>query len=338
MENKDMHTTPSFPPVFPFQWASSWGEDNYGLFQEFEYKGTVQRMRWISPGRFMMGSPKDEPEREPWDKGNEKQHQVILTHGFWLADTTCTQELWQAVMGNNPSRFKDSLQNPVEQVSWNMICETGGFLDRINKEIPGLNLQLPTEAQWEYACRAGTTTPFCWGNELTTDKANYDGNYPYNNQKKGEYRAKPVPVKNFQRNPLGLCQMHGNVWEWCSDWYATDLTKLITVDPEGPDNGSFRVLRGGSWCFNGQDLRSALRYINAPSFAFDFYGFRLSRGHQEQEEPEQKEKVNEAERSDQGPLARQPGEEERSRAAAAGGRTIFEGLTNVFAPKKRGKK
>jgi len=266
---------PALPAVFPFEWASGWGEDTFGVFQEFTCKNVTQRMRWIPPGRFMMGSPGDEKER--WDDESPR-HEVILTHGFWLADTACTQEMWQAVMGENPSHFKDDPQNPVENVSWETICND--FLPRINGAIPGIELGLPTEAQWEYACRSGTTTPFWWGHELTTNDANYNGNYPYAGGTKGEYREKTVPVKTFKQNPWGLWQMHGNVREWCADWFGT-YPQSPVIDPHGPESGTNRVLRGGSWISNGRYLRSAYRDWIDPSIRIDYDGFRLARGHGE---------------------------------------------------------
>jgi formylglycine-generating enzyme required for sulfatase activity len=149
-------------------------------------KGIEQRFRWIEPGKFMMGSPESEPER--YD--DELLHEVVLTKGFWLAETACTQELWEAVMGSNSSRFKGK-KRPVENVSWED-CAT--FLEKINILIPGRNFRLPTEAEWEYACRAGTQTPFSFGDNITPEQVNYDGNYPYNNGPKGEYRGKTVDV------------------------------------------------------------------------------------------------------------------------------------------------
>jgi formylglycine-generating enzyme required for sulfatase activity len=232
--------------------------------------GVVQRMRWIPAGTFLMGSPSGEPERF----GDETQHEVTLTQGFWLADTACTQELWEAVMGSNPSRFKGA-DNPVEQVSWQDCQE---FLRRANAGHPGLGLRLPTEAEWEYACRAGTTTPFSFGSSITTDLANYDGNYDSEyNSAKGVYRETTVPVKEFTPNALGLYQMHGNVWEWCADWYGDYPTDSAT-DPAGPDTGEVRVLRGGSWIDCAGALRSAFRFVWPPVDRDVFCGFRLSRG------------------------------------------------------------
>ena len=199
------------------------GIDEYGTYADLHistgYGKATQRMRWIEPGTFLMGSPDGAAER--WsDEG--PQHSVTLTKGFWLADTACTQALWQAVMGNNPSYFRDNEQNPVENVSWNDVQE---FLRTIETLLPGVEACLPTEAQWEYACRAGTTTPFSFGNQITPKQANYDGDFPYADGKEGEYRGHTLPVKSLPANAWGLYEMHGNVGEWCTnDLHTYDTT------------------------------------------------------------------------------------------------------------------
>jgi formylglycine-generating enzyme required for sulfatase activity len=136
--------------------------------------------------------------------------------------------------------------------------------------------RLPTEAEWEYACRAGTTTPFSTGNNITTNQANYDGNYPYNGNAEGVYREKTTPVGSFAANAWGLHDMHGNVWEWCWDWYD-DYDSAAQTDPMGASSGSSRVLRGGSWYGSGQHVRSACRDDVAPSYRNLELGFRLLR-------------------------------------------------------------
>jgi formylglycine-generating enzyme required for sulfatase activity len=250
-------------------WAHHFGRDEYGLYADFKIKGVTQRMRWIMPGEFLMGSPESEPER----RSDEDQHEVILTQGFWLADTACTQSLWQAVMSDNPSRFKGA-DLPVENVSWED-CRI--FIGKLNETIPSLDLSLPTEAQWEYACRAGTTTPFHFGETIATDQADFNGHYPYNDGPKGEYREKTVPVKTFPCNAWGVYEMHGNVWEWCADRYGA-YPKEAVIDPIGPHEGNTRVLRGGSWIDNGWSVRSAGRYWLAPTFRSGPDGLRLARG------------------------------------------------------------
>jgi formylglycine-generating enzyme required for sulfatase activity len=258
-----------WPESFPDRWASEWGEDEYGLWMAFHYQKIRHVMRWIEPGIFMMGSPEDEPERYK----DETQHQVTLSEGFWLGATTVTQELWEAVTGDNPSEFKGT-QRPVERVSWE---DTQKFMEQLNNEIPGLELSLPTESQWEYACRAGTTTPFFFGDNISTNQVNYDGNFPYAKGEKGEYRKETVEVKALPCNDWGLYQMHGNVSEWCRDWFG-DYPADPVVDPVGPDKGRYRVYRGGSWFFYGWNCRSADRDWNTPVLRSYDLGFRLSRG------------------------------------------------------------
>ncbi|PIE61082.1 MAG: sulfatase-modifying factor protein [Desulfobacterales bacterium] len=264
------------PQPFPQSWADSYGQDRYGVWQGVFVKDIECRFRWIPPGEFMMGSPEDEPERRD---AEGPLHRVTFAKGFWLAETACTQELWQTVTGKNPSRFeKERGQHPVENVSWDDAVD---FIDTLNRQVPGLDVRLPSEAEWEYACRAGTDTPFWFGHELTPDKANYSGNYPYNHGPKGEYRDKTVPVKFFKQNPWGLYQMHGNVWEWCQDrWHSNYYDEDIPDDgsawEDGEDNA--RVCRGGSWFSYGRYLRSAYRFNGIPDFRFDFIGLRLARG------------------------------------------------------------
>ena len=167
-----------------------------------------------------MGSPESEPER-----GNdETQHRVILRRGFWLAETTCTQALWQAVLGENPSQFTGD-DRPVERVSWDDVQR---FLARLNEAVPDLALRLPTEAEWEYACRAGTTAAFWFGDQITPEQVNYHGRYPYAGGKRGVYRKETVAVQALPCNSWGLYQMHGNVWEWCQDRYGPYPTETVS--------------------------------------------------------------------------------------------------------------
>ncbi len=221
-----------------------------------------------------MGSPESELGREPWDKGNETQHPVTLSRGFWIAETPVTQALWEIFMGDNPSHFKGA-ELPVENVSWD---DAQRFISKLNGMKPELQLCLPTEAQWEYACRAGTSTPFYFGDNINTDQVNYNGNYPYNDGRKGEHRKQTVEVKALPRNGWGLYQMHGNVWEWCQDWYERPYPTEPVTDPQGAASGTSRVLRGGSWVSDGGYCRSAFRIAGIPANHDFSFGFRLALG------------------------------------------------------------
>ena len=258
------------PPAFPASWASEWGQDRFGLYMNLNYQGVCQRFRWILPGSFQMGSPTSEKER----LSDETQHPVTLTWGFWLADTACTQALWQAVLGDNPSHFTGDPDLPVESVSWLNVQQ---FIERLNALFPDLQAKLPSEAQWEYACRAGTQTPFVFGDNITPELVNYDGDYPYAGSSKGLYRGKTVPVKSLPPNPWGLYEMHGNVWEWCADWYGEYSLEAVT-DPLGPGQGDRRVVRGGSWYYVARGARSAFRYGDRPLNHGNGLGFRLAPG------------------------------------------------------------
>jgi formylglycine-generating enzyme required for sulfatase activity len=254
------------PRRLDLEWANASGDDQYGRYADVDVKGVIQRFRWLQPGKFLMGSPQSEKERSD----DEVQHEVTLSQGFWLADTACTQTLWQAVMGNNPASFSDDPRNPVERVSWN---DTQGFIQKLNEAVSGLKAKLPTEAQWEYACRAGTTTPFSFGENITSEQVNYDGNYPNAGGKK-----ETVPVKSLPANPWGLYEMHGNVWEWCQDWYGSYPAEPVR-NPEGSQTGVERVVRGGSWGYDGGYVRSAIRSGYDPADRYDHLGFRLALGH-----------------------------------------------------------
>ncbi|MCM8635550.1 formylglycine-generating enzyme family protein [Accumulibacter sp.] len=261
------------PPVLPPACASAWGDDAYGLWIDVDLAGVVQRCRWIEPGEFMMGSPEDEPERVE-DEG--PRHRVRLTTGFWLADTACTQALWLAVMGgDNPSAFQEDARNPVENVSWDEVSGAGGFLQRVAALAPGVVAELPTEAEWEYACRAGSETPFHFGATISPEQANYDGNHPYAGGRKGEFRQKTVPVKSFAPNGWGLHEMHGNVWEWCADGLREYADETVE-DPRGPEGDATRVVRGGSWFVGAWGLRSAYRLGGLRDYRDDFQGFRFA--------------------------------------------------------------
>jgi sulfatase modifying factor 1 len=221
---------------------------------------------WIPPGNFVMGSPNSEAERSD----DEIQHKVTLSKGFYMAVHLVTQEQWQAVMGNNPSHFKGEKSLPVDQVSWGDCQE---FIKKL-REKDKKPYRLPTEAEWEFCCRAGTKTPFHFGDTISTEQANYNGDFTYGDGKKGVCRKKTTPVGSFPANASGLHDMHGNVWQWCQDWYG-DYPQNDVVDPQGAEKGESRVLRGGSWDDSPGYCRSAYRYGFGPGVRDDDVGFRL---------------------------------------------------------------
>ncbi|MCK4413815.1 MAG: SUMF1/EgtB/PvdO family nonheme iron enzyme, partial [Candidatus Eisenbacteria sp.] len=227
---------------------------------------------WIPAGRFQMGSPESEPGR---DRDEGPVHQVEITQGFWSGKYEVTQAQWQAVMGSNPSHFKGNTGRPAESVSWNYCQE---FIGKLNEEAGREVFRLPTEAEWEYACCAGTTTPFHTGHCLSTEEANYNGNYPQEGCSKGEYREKTMRVGSLASNAWGLYDMHGNVWEWCHDRYGSDYYgSSRREDPEGPETGSLRVLRGGGWSSSARSCRSASRSDDSPGYRYRSFGLRLTR-------------------------------------------------------------
>jgi formylglycine-generating enzyme required for sulfatase activity len=245
-------------------WADDWGWDDYGAWVELTVAGADgkrvrQRMRWIESGSFLMGSPEGEPERFG-DEG--PQHRVTIEEGFWLFDTACTQALWQAVMGgDNPSSFTGA-DRPVEQVSWHA---AQGFVRALNERIAGLDLALPSEAQWEYACRAGTTTPFSFGDVITREQVNYGG-------------STTVPVKSLPPNAWGLYEMHGNVWEWVQDvWHKDYQGAPADGTAWEAEAGASRVIRGGSWSDYARHCRCACRGGYQPGYRNGFLGFRCAR-------------------------------------------------------------
>jgi formylglycine-generating enzyme required for sulfatase activity len=208
---------------------------------------------------------------------------------FSIGKYEVTQKEWAAVMGSNPSNWKgDNL--PVEKVTWDDAIEycnrrsqreglTPAYTrngDNVTWNKGANGYRLPTEAEWEYACRAGTTGPFNTGNNITTSQANYDGTYPYNGNMKGQYRARTWNVGSGVANSWGLYDMHGNVWEWCWDWYGA-YSGAAQTDPPGAASGSSRVLRGGGGGSGAQDLRSASRNYDTPSSRNNGIGFRLVR-------------------------------------------------------------
>jgi formylglycine-generating enzyme required for sulfatase activity len=223
--------------------------------------GVTMELVLIPAGSFQMGDATGSDNEQP-------VHAVEITQPFYLGKYEVTQEQWQAVMGGNPSRFKGT-KNPVEQVSWN---DSQAFLAKLQENSPEDSgaFRLPTEAEWEYACRAGSTTRFCFGD----DETNLDA-YAWYDSNSG---SKTHPVGEKKANAWGLYDMHGNVYEWCHDWYAEDYyANSPTHDPQGPSVGEYRVSRGGCWRFTARFCRSAERDGDDSSFRHSILGFRVAR-------------------------------------------------------------
>jgi len=223
----------------------------------------------VTGGCFEMGSPSNEAGRD----NDERQHEVCVD-SFKLGETEVTQGQWRAVMGSNPSNFKNCGDDcPVESVSWQ---DVQTFITKLNSQT-GQHYRLPSEAEWEYAARAGTTTPFSFGGNITPEQANYDGNYPYKDSKKGLYRQTPVPVKSLPANPWGLYEMHGNVWEWTGSLYQDNYDDQHEKESinHASDNARLAV-RGGSWNFDARSVRSANRLRYSATGRDIYLGFRLA--------------------------------------------------------------
>jgi len=252
--------------------------------QNWTVPGLDIEMIWIEPGSFVMGSPEGETGRS----GDETQHRVTLTKGFWLGKYPVTQRQWQELMGNNPSYFvngrvlkeggwfsdavvvRDATPEcPVEQVSWEEAVAFGSNLNDAARAHgglpPGYAYGLPTEAQWEYACRAGTDGPY-GGTRVLDGMGWYDGNSG----------SRTHPVGQKKPNAWGLYDMHGNVWEWCRDWYTGTVSGEGVVDPTGPSSGAYRVNRGGGWRYAASSCRSANRDRSGPGGRSVDLGFRLA--------------------------------------------------------------
>ena len=234
-----------------------------------------EHLVWIPPGSFTMGSPATEKARRA-DEG--PQTQVIISKGFWMSKHETTQEEYLAVMENNPSNFTGDIKRPVEQVSWEdatNYCARLTVRERAAGRLPsGYGYRLPTEAEWEYACRAGTTNATAYGNGLSSAQADFKGAYPYGEAAKGPNLGTTTKVGSYAPNAWGLCDMHGNVWEWCLNWYAGSLPGGSVTDPQGPNRAIYRPLRGGGWLSYGWDCRSATRFILLPDNSGDDIGFR----------------------------------------------------------------
>jgi formylglycine-generating enzyme required for sulfatase activity len=251
------------------------------------------KLIYIPPGQFIMGSPQSEHEQFKHDASGsgwaeqEVQHQVKIKKGFYLGVYTVTQEEYEIVMGMNPSYFRvdgkgknqvaglDTRRFPVEQVSWRDAQE---FCKKLSIQ-EGKAYRLPTEAEWEFACRAGTATAFHFGATLSTDQANFHGAILslFGNGKKREYRKRTMKVGSFPANGWGLHDMHGNVSQWCEDWYAQDYYRHSPEnDPRNAKKGDYRVVRGGSWNDFTWNCRSASRSWDKPDDQGRYLGFRVA--------------------------------------------------------------
>ena len=235
------------------------------------------RFVYILPGSFTMGSRANEKGRD----NDETQHRVKLTEGFYMQTTEVTQGQWKAVMGNNPSYFKNCGDDcPVERVFWNDVKE---FITMLNQHEGTDKYRLPTEAEWEYACRAGSRTRFNWGDDVDCYRMMYENDMGSGEdhcvdyiRRRGLTADSTAPVKSYPANAWGLFDMHGNVWEWCHDFYGKYPSGAVT-DPTGPSADSFRVYRGGSWVSYSRYCRSASRSYDVPGSKGNALGFRIAR-------------------------------------------------------------
>jgi formylglycine-generating enzyme required for sulfatase activity len=261
------------------------------FYQETLPGNVALDMVYITGGTFWMGTEDREIERlcklysTDWFKREKPRIQVTI-QPFFMGKFALTQQQYQAIMGENPSSFKQGNNYPVESVSWHDAME---FCQKLSAKT-GKTYTLPSESQWEYACRAMPSTPlpngegsiyplFYFGETITPDLVNYDGNYPYGNAAKGKYRKKTTSVDYFHPNNFGLYNMHGNVWEWClDDWEDNYHNKPNDGSPcliLYKNDSNIKVLRGVSWNYYAWDCRSAARFGNSPAVRFNYIGFRL---------------------------------------------------------------
>jgi len=270
-EAKVKQNLDKFIPIFNFDviTVNAKGEEisrrpySANFFPEDLGDGFVLEMVYIPGGTFQMGGTENSSE--------QALHQVTVKP-FFIGKYAITQEQWQAVMGNNPSYFKGA-KRPVETVLWQDAVE---FCAKLSQKT-GKNYRLPREAEWEYACRAGTTTPFHFGETITPDLVNYKGNYPYASAPKGLYRQETTPVGSFPPNAFGLYDMHGNVWEWCSDRWHDNYNGAPTDGSSWETGGSdYCVLRGGSWNHYAVYCRSAYRDGVTLGGGRKIFGFRVA--------------------------------------------------------------
>jgi formylglycine-generating enzyme required for sulfatase activity len=247
----------------------------------------------IPKGNFLMGSPASEAERNE----NEEQHEVEITRPFYLGAYEVTQAQYRKIMTKNPSACSatgdlramvkgvSTDDYPAENIRWYWAVDFCQKLSALPAEKnAGRSYRLPTEAEWEYACRAATATPFHFGKALSSLEANFNGEAPYREAARGTYLKRPTRVGSYKPNRWGLYDMHGNVQEWCSDWYDPEYYKSSPkADPKGPAKGVlstdykdfYRVVRGGSWLDEGRGCRSAYRFRAMPHDSYRLIGFRV---------------------------------------------------------------
>ncbi len=252
--------------------------------EELDDNALKMKFCWCPAGTFRMGSPAGEVDHAH----NEGPVDVTLSRGFWMGKIEVTQSQWQRGMGTGlrDQKVKGGIgeirgegpDHPMYFVNYEEateFCKKLTAAERAAGRLPaGWDYRLPTEAQWEYACRAGTTTATAFGDRLGSDNANFDGDRPYNGASQGPNRRSTVPVGSYRPNAWGLLDMHGNVWEWCRDWYADSLAG--GRDPQGPPSGRVRLNRGGAWGNVGAGCRSAGRSGLTPASRYDFLGFRVA--------------------------------------------------------------
>lgn len=260
LDDLGLHTF-SINKIQKQKWQNSLGQDQYGVFCDVKIKEVTQRFRYIPPGTFLMGAP--DTEEGALDR-EKPQHLETIQYGFWLANTPCTQELWQVVMGNNPSSFKNgnmAAQRPVENIAYSGHKDSAErFLKRLQTFLPPvLKAELPTEIQWEYACRAQTTSAYWWGDKFNEKMANTNGKL-----------ETTTPVLTYPPNPWGLYDMHGNVLEWTSSAWKANL-----ADDNAKEDVSRRVVRGGSWLSPPGLARAAFRSRWHLGFRNQSLGLRL---------------------------------------------------------------
>ena len=286
-----------YEKTFGEEFVAVEAEPQAGERKVLTIKGVDFAFRWCPAGTFQMGSPTYEGDRN----SNETQHEVTLTKGFWLLETPVTVGMWRAFVSATGYRLGSGYEG---KGVWD--CIAGSYSKSLDWNNPGFSqtdshsvttidfegarnfcswlgaesgesIVLPTEAPWEYACRAGTRTPFSFGSMLNGGQANCDGNYPYGTSTKGPYLKRTSETGVYGENNWGLRDMHGNVWEWCADWFG-DYGSGPQTDPTGPSSGSYRVLRGGGWHYFARRCRSANRNADDPSNRNSDYGFRLVLG------------------------------------------------------------